>query len=137
MTVRIGIPPYMNWLLADLEPVFVPIPPPPPPVRRAPSGGTGGGGNTGGGSPPRKGCKGTATCGDAYAGKWDIPDGCPGDYQLAWKPDAEGFGKYRRLWYFVGSGGSIPCEGSENVWRMPEIHTAEVLEIANSTEEAP
>ena len=52
--------------------------------------------------------KGTATCGDAYAGKWDIPDGCPGDYQLAWKPDAEGFGKYRRLWYFIGAGPELP-----------------------------
>ena len=79
-------------LLADLEPVFVPIPPPPPPVRRTPSGGTGGGGgNTGGGSPPSRGCSGNRPpCGDAYASSSSIPDGCPGDYQLAWKPDADG-----------------------------------------------
>ena len=107
-------------LLADLEPVFVPIPPPPPPVRRTPSGGAvGGGGNTGGGSPPRRGCKGTAPCGYAYASSSDIPDGCPGDYQLAHKPDAEGFGKYRRLWYFIGRGPELPCEGSENAGGCP------------------
>ena len=117
--VRIGVPPYLNWKLADLDPVFVPIPPPPPPARRTPSGGTGGGGNTGGGSPPRRGCKGTATCGDAYASSSSIPDGCPGDYQLAWKPDATGFGKYRRLWYFIGRGPELPCEGSENAAGCP------------------
>ena len=119
--VRIGIPPYTNWLLADLEPVFVPIPPPPPPVRRTPSGGTGGGGgNTGGGSPPRKGCKGTATCGDAYAGKWDIPDGCPGI--TSWRMEA---GRRRGLVSTAACGTS--CEGYENAAWMPDLHTAEVM----------